>query len=412
MALVSLPLTDHENPPKEACPNRYGFYRCGNFTGCCPADPCSFLNFDSPCDAAIAALADQDGNNGDDGNGNGDDNGNGGGGDGGDKDTITITTMTTTRHTSTLAPTPSSTKSIETITSKTTPSFTILPFISSSGGAPTTIVNSFASATGISTSPVSSSVTETTPPAPSEESNNDKNNNSIAAPLSNTTIAGASVGGVVGGIALLLLVFWLLRRRRLSKRMSSLRGDSPGPNRPHAEKPIMDRHHSLTGTALGIQSFPEIRVQPPTPQQHTEQLLPTSTRRDEGWPLRTASDPSLHQQFSSQRQQQQHVYAELDSAETQFTGTVPPGTQSLNRRPSPQIHPSQLTPGFPGTQMAIQTRSGSGNVNVGADRGYHGYAPSVGNANGSGEALPRATLNATDDERLNNLYANSWARGL
>ncbi|KAI0548577.1 hypothetical protein F4679DRAFT_550097 [Xylaria curta] len=193
--------------------------------------------------------------------------------------------------------------------------------------------------------------------------------------------------------------------------MSSLRGDSPDLDRPPNEKTTMDRPHSLTGTALGVQSFPDVRGQPQNPSSYTYTELPllTVTRPDEGWPLRTASDPSLHQQLSSQ---QQPIYAELDSTETQSTGTVPLGIQSLNRRPSPQIHPSQLTPGFPGTQMAIQTRSGSGNINVGVDRGYHGYGSSIRNANVSGEAPPRATLNATDDERLNNLYANSWARGL
>ncbi|TRX98146.1 hypothetical protein FHL15_000791 [Xylaria flabelliformis] len=420
MALNSLPLTGYEDPQKGACPDHFGFYRCGNVAACCPADPCGFLEFDNPCDAAIAALENQDSNNGDDGNG-----------DDGDKDTITITTTTTTtRHASTLTPTPFSTKNTKTtstadgsetssvLETKNTASFTNLPF-ASSVDAPTTVVNSSTSATGSSSTSLSSSssVTETMLPAPSEESNN---SNGTAAPLPDTTIAGASVGGVVGGIALLLLVFWLLRRRRLSKRMSSLRGDSPGPNRPPHEKSIMDRHHSLTGTALGVQSFPEIGGQPPNPNQYstytyTEQPLLTGPRPDEGWPLRTASDPSLHQQFSSQ---QQPVYAELDSAETRLPGIIPSVTQSLNRRPSPQIHPSQLTPGFPGTQMAIQSRSGSGNFNVGVDQGYHGYATSgaSGNANANAnvlrEAPPRATLNATDDERLNNLYANSWARGL
>ncbi|KAI0858390.1 hypothetical protein F4860DRAFT_527232 [Xylaria cubensis] len=419
MALNSLPLTGYEEPQKGACPDHFRFYRCGDFAACCPANPCGFLEFNNPCDAAIAALEDQNSNSGDDGNGNGNDDGGGG-----DKDTITITT-TTTRHASTLVLTPFSTKGTETtsaaddsetssvVNTRHTSSLTNLPFISS-GEASTTIVSSSTSATGISTSTSpTSSVTETTLPAPSVESSN---NNGTAPHSSNTTIAGASVGGVVGGIALLLLVFWLLRRRRLSKRMSSLRGDSPIPNRPPNEKSIMDRHHSLTGTALGVQSFPEIGGQPPNHNQYstytyTEQLLPTGPWPDEGWPLRTASEPSLHQQFSSQKQP---VYAELDSAETRFPGAVLPGIHSLDRRPSPQIHPSQLTPGFPGTQMAIQSRGGSGNFNVGVDQGYHGYASPVGNADANlvGEAPPRATLNATDDERLNNLYANSWARGL
>ncbi|KAI1755003.1 hypothetical protein F4782DRAFT_429108 [Xylaria castorea] len=436
MPHTSLPLTRREDFQREACPLHFGFYHCGDFAACCAVDPCGFLRFMNPCDAAIAALEDQDSNNGDGGNGN--DNGDGNG-DGGDED---ITT--TARHTSTLASPSSLTKNIKTTStaddSETTSSAetrhtssSASLSLTSSVEAPTTIVNSttFGSGISISTSPTTgSSVTETLPPAPSEESNNNGN----LPPSSKTTIAGVSVGGVVGGIALLLLLFWLLRRRRLSKRMSSLRGDSPGPDRPPDEKKksIMDRRHSLTGTALGAHSFPEIGGQAPDPNHYSsytyteQQPLPTGIRQDEGWPLYTAaSDPSLHQQqYSSQQQKQQQrpVCAELDSAEkTQLAGTIPPGPRSSppnnRRRPSRQIHPSRLTPGFPGTQMPIQSRSGSGScwdTDVGVDRGYYGYASSVVNANAPGEeeGPPRATLNATDDERLNNLYANSWARGL
>ncbi|KAJ8120250.1 hypothetical protein ONZ43_g2989 [Nemania bipapillata] len=63
-----------------------------------------------------------------------------------------------------------------------------------------------------------------------------------------------------------------------------------------------------------------------------------------------------------------------------------------------QIHPSPLTPGFPGTQMAIQSGGGGGGGN--GDREWD-----------LGNAPLRATLNATEDERVNNLYATSWANG-
>ncbi|KAI8956359.1 hypothetical protein F4801DRAFT_595567 [Xylaria longipes] len=421
MASAPLLPARYEDIQREACPNHVGFYHCGDFDACCAVDPCGFLDFIDPCVAAIASLEDQDSNNDDDGNdngdGDGDDNDNGNG-DGGNKETTS-----TARHTSTLALPPHSTKDAETTSTADDPetssapetrytsSFVSLPF-TSLVEAPSTIVNSTTFATGrsISTSPTGGRATETRYPAPSPTSdesnnNNNNNNNGPAAPLSNTTITGVSVGGVVGGIALLLLLFWLLRRRRLSKRMSSLRGDSPDPTRPPDEKSVMDRRHSLTGTALGTGDVFGGQASSPNPRSnYTDQPLPGGTRQDEGWPLYTASEPRLRRQFSSQAP----VYAELDSAETQLAGAGPLGARSPNRRPSPQIHPSQLTPGFPGTQMAIQSRSGSRSTDTDIGQGYC-HASSV---NASGEVPPRATLNATDHERMNNLYANSWARGL
>ncbi|KAI0450667.1 hypothetical protein F5B21DRAFT_528758 [Xylaria acuta] len=443
MARASLLPVRHEDVQREPCPLHFGLYHCGDFDACCAVDPCGFLDFVDPCDAAIAATAaldgqDNDNNGGDGGSQDGSDsNGdNNGGGDGGGEE---ITT--TARHTSTLASPPSSTKGTETTPTgddqetssapetRHTSSSTSLPF-TSPAEVPTTIVNSTTFATGISsTSPNGGSATETTLPAApaptSGESNN--GNNGGAPPLSNTAIAGVSVGGVVGGIALLLLLFWLLRRRRLSKRMSSLRGDSP--TGPPAGKSIMDRRHSLTGTALGTRDVfggPASNPNPPSNSTYTYTdqpipipiPIPNGTRRDEGWPLCTASDLSAHQQqFSTPSSQPgpQPAYAELDTTEAGLghagPGAVPLGTRSPNRRPSPRIHPSQLTPGFPGTQMEIQNRSGSRSTDIGIRQGHRGYdAPSVVYA--SGEAPPRATLNATDDERMNNLYANSWACGL
>ncbi|KAI0443115.1 hypothetical protein F4803DRAFT_574850 [Xylaria telfairii] len=411
MARASLLSPRYEHMQREGCPNNVGFFHCGDIATCCAVDPCDFLAFPDPCSAAIAINDDNNGNGDGEGEGDGEGDGDGDGdgdSDGGDGEltlrpsSTKVTQTTSTTHKSET----SSTSEIGTTSSSAS-----LPSTSSVETSSVLVTNTITFATGVSsTSPAGASAAETTLPTSSDSNDDD---GTASPPLSNTTIAGVGVGAAVGGIALLLLLFWLLRRRRLSKRMSSLRGDSPGPARRSDKKSIMDCRDSLTGTALGAESLPALGGPAPSPKQrsdyvYNDQPLTRGTRRDEGWPLCTASDPNLYQQqfsTSSPQLDPRPAYAELDSSETEFGPTT--GTQSPKRRPSPQIHPSQLTPGFPGTQMAIQNRGRS--WSTGINRDYH-HASS---ANTSVEAAPlRATLNATHEERMNNLYANSWARGL
>ncbi|KAI0489533.1 hypothetical protein F4859DRAFT_523474 [Xylaria cf. heliscus] len=439
MARASPLYARYEDIQREACPINFGFYHCGAFEGCCAEDPCAFLDFVDPCGAAVASAEYQGGSGNDDGDDDGDDDDDGDG-DGGDEEMTS-----TTRHTSTQQP--SSTKHTETTTTtnnSATSSVTGIRHTSSPASfllttglvetsSPAVNTTTFPTGVGISTSATSESTTETTRPAPSPASDESESNSGTAPPLSDMTIAGASVGGAIGGIALLLLVFWLLRRRRLSKRMSSLRGESP-TRPPKNEKSTADRRHSLTGTALGTGDVFGGTCLPPFSGQAQSQSLnrrnnyiysdqPLPTRQDEGWPLCAGSGHSVHQPFSTssppQSNPQSGNYVELDSTDTQLRPAgpsalppppppPPPGARSPKRRPSPWIHPPQLTPGFPGTQMAIQSRGGSRGTGV-VGQGYH-HAASPANA--PMEASPRATLNATDDERMNNLYANSWARGL
>ncbi|KAI3331833.1 hypothetical protein HD806DRAFT_529607 [Xylariaceae sp. AK1471] len=452
---------------RQTCPDDSDYYHCGKFQGCCFENPCDFLSSIDPCSAAVDAIDGEDTTDP--------------GVDGGGDDEPTSTVMTTKRTTTTrllpttitrAIPSPTSTKDTNTSTtdepgSSTTdeakPSSSDDPETTSteptsssslpSARASTTVDGTTTFSTSIisitDSTTVTGGATETeTLPAPTPTSSS----SSQAPPTA--TIAGVSVGGVMGGLALLLLLFWLVRRRRLSKRMPSIRADSPTlPD----EK---GRCQSVTGTALhghGRNVFAEFggRVQSHDGKHNTRRCKDAG--QDEGWPLYSAPAPGertrpiqpaqpLHplqpvkpvqpvqpiQPTTTETPQpnsQPMDYVELDSTETERPGPgsgpaaaniqqspvspLSPPTLALPRRPSPldrqTFHPSPLTPGFPGTQMAIQNRFPNTNTNT---NGYQNHQDNYDSANTSANAprdAPRATLNATVDERTNNLYANSWA---
>ncbi|KAI0872321.1 hypothetical protein GGS24DRAFT_502878 [Hypoxylon argillaceum] len=388
---------------RQDCTDHTTFYTCGNFKGCCPADPCTpeFMNRANPCTAAMESHGD--------GDGDGDD-----GGDGGDDETTS-----TTGRASTPTSMSSSTQNTETSTTDDTETFIVDTTSTSSSAGPSSSSAAEASTTtdgttfttspsaADSTSGAAETLQTPTPTSlPQGESENDS--------LSRTAIAGVSIGGAVAGLAVLLLLFWLLRRRHHAKRMSSVRGSSPKPPMTPNEKTITDQRQSLIGTSRdhrnqdpfaefgGAVQSPGSRYSP----RHTSKHM----RRDEGWPLCATSipeEPSVYHQSNAvetlpSQQASQPTY-ELDSTETRRTGPdsgpgvpqSPSIASSLSRRRLPldaQVHPSPLTPGFPGTQMAIQNWNQQNAANAPRD-------------------TPRATLNATEDERMNNQYANSWANG-
>ncbi|KAI3341751.1 hypothetical protein F4824DRAFT_262015 [Ustulina deusta] len=359
------------------------FYHCGNFQGCCGIDPCAFLNFDNPCEAAQEE-----------------------GGDGSDDGKTTATEQPTI----TVSLPDFSTRRLETSTSTTTED----PETSSSSAEPsrpsTTSVEASTTvgSTTLSTSVVSrsgsgsttGSATRTLPaPVPTASSHGESSSSDA---LSESAIVGVSIIAAVGAIVLLVVFFWFARRRRLSKRMSSVRGVSPIPPSPST---VFDfgfatgRRANPTGTAFGAQD----RGSPPA----------SDIRAPYGH-LYPPRDAHLPQQSSAAEIQQptepEPMHAELDSAEPQrpdvsiqrsLSALSPDTTPPLPRRPSlpaVRVHPPQLTPGFPGTQMGIQHHDRGGGQN------YRG-------STNAPRGTPRATLNATDDERRNNQYANSWAYG-
>jgi len=161
---------------------------------------------------------------------------------------------------------------------------------------------------------------------------------------------------------------------------------------------------------------------------------------------------------SPQPRQHQHDYAELDSPMPQLVGQghgpTRPGPRPVVTTPTnsmmmPQsqsqssmstrstaldarIHPPTLTPGHLGTQMSIQGR-GDTDISNNIDTNMSDTNMSVGvsdyqeqehdqrnqnhnqnqhehHEDDNESEAPRATLNATDHERQNNLYPNSWAQ--
>ncbi|KAI0398605.1 hypothetical protein F5Y17DRAFT_411257 [Xylariaceae sp. FL0594] len=252
--------------------------------------------------------------------------------------------------------------------------------------------------------------------------------------------------------------------------MSSLRGGSPSGNGAMSKR---DRTPSLTGTAFGMNALAESGstapghdnksgAWPPSniasgqhPTHNHEQTgstLEYNPRAEPLWPKghKFAPTPSPVSPLPHGE------YAELDSPPIQQHGyaqgprpgplpVVPAMSQSQSQSSirsaafDGRIHPQTLTPGHLGTQMSIQSRGDNTNMsdastsvsnnrdhekqdhhsqiqeqteNQGQDQRQSQAREEGGDdkgKDGSDVAPLRATLNATDHERQNNLYSNSWA---
>ncbi|KAI1273329.1 hypothetical protein F5Y07DRAFT_258359 [Xylaria sp. FL0933] len=368
------------------------FYHCGNFKGCCGIDPCAFLDFDNPCEAAQ-----EEGGDGSD--------------DGEDTSTVEEPTKTTSvPHSSTKDPKTSTTTDDLDTSSTTDPSSTTSSSSSADHSRPSSSTEASTTTkdgTTLSTSVISTSVsstadspTNTLPtPLPTAPSQGDVSGSG----LSKSTLVGVSVAGVAGVLVLLAALIWCVRRRRLAKRMSSLRGSSPAPSL--SPSMVFDfgpgrrgNDHDPVGTALGFQnggggaSIPASNTN--TPYGH-------------------------HQQHQQQPAGPEPIHAELDSAETQLlspnsniqrtqSAHTPDieMTSPLPRQPSlptVQIHPPQLTPGFGSAHMAPTYPPDRGEDVSGQNQ--------RDTTRCSSRIEPRATLNATEAERVNHQYVNSWAYG-
>ncbi|KAI1423065.1 hypothetical protein F5Y12DRAFT_559603 [Xylaria sp. FL1777] len=392
ISILLSPFHNDNNIERGTCSHGV-FYRCGNFVGCCGIDPCAFLSFDNPCAAAQA----EGGDGSDDGN---------------DTTTVDQPTLTVSLSSfSTKKPnTVTSTASDDPETSTTTTSSEDSETSSSSAqpSQPTSVVASTTTdGTTLSTSVASTSTSTTgsatsTLPAPFPTATTSPDQGS-GDTLSRSAIVAVTIVGAAGAVVLLVAFFWFARRRRLSKRMSSARGGSPTPSM------VFD-----FGFATGHGGNPTGAV----------------PRAQEGGSPPPVSDiraPYAHLQQQPAEPAPIHAeldYAELDSAEMQRPGpSLSPGhgrdiqrslsaqspdmTPALPRRPSlpsVRVHPPQLTPGFGGAQMAAQQQHGG-------SRGDNVSGQNHRDSTNAPWVVPRATLNATEDERMNHQYANSWAYG-
>ncbi|KAI0526144.1 hypothetical protein F5B22DRAFT_271080 [Xylaria bambusicola] len=338
------------------------FYHCGNFEGCCKVDPCAYRNSPKPCDEAL----DQQSSKSHESTKT-------------EEHTQTTTTTLpdfTTRDPETDTETETSTTS-DPDTSTSSQSSTHIGASTTTATDGTTLSTSVAS-----TSSFPSSATRTLPaPLPTNSSSSDDSG------LPNGTIAGISVISAIGVIVFLTSFFWYARRRRLSKRMSSLRGSSPTP----MESPSMGFDFEFNTGRRGGGDSPAPPPPPPAPE----------TRAGCSELYTPGAHPGNAQQMTvPEIREPEPTHAELDSSETQrpnlgvqttqapdTTALPPPGRPSLPSAAG-QLHPPLLTPGFRGG--SIQSNRDSSNL------------PWV---------QPRATLNATEDERMNKQYANSWATG-
>ncbi|KAI0014659.1 hypothetical protein F4780DRAFT_323165 [Xylariomycetidae sp. FL0641] len=383
--------------PGQCPPNGGNFYICqkNGFKGCCKSDPC-----------------DADGCRDD---------------DDGAHQTTTTTAPTTTKPGTSQQSTPTTAaatfdedSSSETITF--TPTGTALSSITDQ--PPTASQTSFTT-TVLSTIDSTGGLVATTATLPIPSSTTTPSDNEKPSTLSTAAIAGASIAGTLGAIAILILIFISLRRRRISKRTPSRRGS---PDDPYDDKGIMDQSRSPSDAAGNHDIWAPFGGRANSPEG--ERPKPTSPRKiprdahdartDESKPLRgsmkLARSPYDEAPGPSQLDSQP-VYVELDSTETERSsrrsvGPVSPLTaggedkssNSSGSRSSKasSFHPSPLTPGFPGTQMAIQCglRDSRGSASAGYEKRDSRIAP-IG--------AHRATLNATVAERSSNRHVTSWA---
>ncbi|KAI1351161.1 hypothetical protein F5Y01DRAFT_130245 [Xylaria sp. FL0043] len=393
--VIPTPFRSNNNIERQDC-SHGAFYKCGSFKGCCGIDPCAFLDFDNPCEAAQ-----EEGGDGSD--------------DGEDTSTVEEPTKTTSAPKSSTRDPKTSTTTDDPDTSSTTdpasstssssssadhslPSSSAEASTTTEGG--TTLSTSVISTPGSSTAgPTTSTLPTPLPTAPSQ------GDDSSGSGLSKSTLVGVSIAGVAGVLVLLAALIWCVRRRRLAKRMSSLRGSSPAPSL--SPSMVFDfgpgrrgNDHDPTGTALGFQGDSGGGVGASAPAASN---------------THTSYDHLQHHQ--QQPPALEPIHAELDSAETQLLSpnsniqrtqsahtpdiemTSPlPSQPSL---PTVQIHPPQLTPGFGSAHMAPTYSDCGDDANGQIQR----------DTRCSSRIEPRATLNATEAERVNHQYANSWAYG-
>ncbi|GAW18834.1 hypothetical protein ANO14919_083160 [Xylariales sp. No.14919] len=421
MPLASQILAAFRSDQREACPVKWGFYDCGGFQGCCPLSPCSFTDKSDPCQAAIDHRND-DGHDSDDASS-------------AVKtltaslpdftsailETLTLddpqTSTDEADHWSSASSTPASSSS-SSLSSSSSPSSSS----SSSSSAKPSSLSSVPALTTSGGSTLSTSIT-------SALSSNNTTTRTLPTPLPtvlppdgsdskriipDAAIAGISVISALVAFALLAVFLWFARRRLIAKRMSSTRGDSPIP--ASDMKLAMCRRPSFAEEAgPGDADTPALLV-------HTAEIAANSRRpytrrviaKDvlEAWNARNASAPEALQAGAAEADSKP-IHVELDSAETQRPGPSIPRPQSvmdttkpLPRRPSvvnAQNYPSQLVPGL---------HAAGRNDDPGADASQsQGQGQSNRDSVGGPRTVPRATLNATEDERMNNLYANSWAYG-
>ncbi|KAI1436589.1 hypothetical protein GGR50DRAFT_692995 [Xylaria sp. CBS 124048] len=421
---------------KNGCIKGTTFYTCGNFEGCCSADPCEWMYEAQPCDIAIAVAGGADGGNGDGddgGSGGGDDGGSGGEDDGGDDDMSTSTTKTHLTPTTTETETDRESPTDDPMTT-TDVDATPVPT------ATATSVTYFTGATntGDETAIMTMTTTNGIPPATATPADA-----TVAkATLSKVNMITISVGGSVGGIIVIGLMIWFIRRRLLSKRMSSIRGASP-----FVQDDKNPRAPSLTGTALGGDQdvFAEFGGRLPNPEP-APGIFTREARKNEAW--HASVPPPMPTPATA-------TSITATTVSTPATAATRPGPQPVQSQEQPlsspepilgrsvpaMNHPSPLTPGQPGTQMAIQrslttdasyfapTRStptlNDGSVHDAQHsrgtqslRGINHYSRESDYTRYAGQRrrapdweAPRANLNATPDERANNCYANSWAYG-
>ncbi|KAI1365036.1 hypothetical protein F5Y08DRAFT_194129 [Xylaria arbuscula] len=351
---------------RKDCPRGYGFYNCYSFYDCCDVDPCDYEygHASDPCYVAGGHPL---------------------------QETTTITTTTTTKHTQATTLADFTTGDPETDT-ETETSTTDDPETSSSSSSTKTDASTTTTADGttlstsvISTSDAPNSATRTLPaPLPTISSPTEDSS------LPNGTIAGISVVSAVGAILILTSFFWFARRRRMSKRMSSMRGTSPTPmDSPSlgfdfgfgttggGSSPASDTHAQCSElpTPSGAQAE---KKQPPAEPAPTHAELDSSEMpRPIPNIQRTSSTPVPDNTPTTQQQQQQQQPPRYSTG----SGAL----ADYNRH----LHPPLLTPGFRGGSV-VQNSRDSANF------------PWI---------QPRATLNATEDERKNNQYANSWSSG-
>ncbi|KAI1079446.1 hypothetical protein F5B20DRAFT_590602 [Whalleya microplaca] len=418
-------LLGHHPEPRSDCPPSEPFYSCrsNGFTGCCQVDPCnrpgcvldettSDATTDLPSDVTIWPPS---------------------------TDSLTISHFLThtPSFTSTITETvPGGTDTdTETITVDV-PTTHSTPTTTATDAETTTATTDSASTTSDTTSgnPTSSDPTPDTAattqtlgplPTPTNPSQSDDGKNV----LPTAAIAGISVGAIVVAVIVLLVVYLLIRRRRIAKQMSSSLEASP---RRQEEKSVVDLMPTSpqppkNGGGAGDVFAPfggrsnSCGTKPPSyqPQEAREDDVQPSNRNLSSADTYEVSPMSPEMNLPDTPQlDSRPVYVELDSggdglrhgreSSTPSDLVSPLSTAHSSHGGRESLsHPIPLTPGYPGTQMSIQSQLASTNTDNAHATHKRGSSQSLASSAGN---FPRATLRATRTERQNNQHVMSWSQ--
>ncbi|KAI0012921.1 hypothetical protein F4779DRAFT_507221 [Xylariaceae sp. FL0662B] len=390
-------LFDHRAEQLGDCPSGLQWYVCkkNNFNGCCSQDPCDLPTCPDESTTREITVATTPTSTVD--------------------ETTTLRTLGTLPHSSSVDETTSLTVTPFLRHSSSITFTTTADTETTTGTADTTSTSFITTSSDTTRGPTTTTQTLPPLPTPANPSQGEGGKNG----LSKAAIVGISVG-IAAAIIVGVLSYLFIRRRRIAKRMSSTPNSSP---RREGEKSLIDlTPASPQSPGNGGDVFAPFGGRSNSCATQPPSYRTRDVRKGEAQPLRQSNlnstdtyevspvSPEMNLPDTPQLDSRP-VYIELDSTEAPRDGRkssspadpVSPmsTTRSSQGERTSLSHPIPLTPGYPGTQMSIQSQLESANM---------GHRDARQSLSSSQPNFPRATLKATPAERQNNQHVMSWSQ--